>query len=194
MQITHLAALTALTLALPGCKDYLTETPQDFFTPSNFPSTEADLKIALGGIDNWYTGGSNQAYYIRGWPMISEVPSEQTILINNTTDSKYEQDTYTYNSGNEWLWRTWNQMYGAIGRAHLLIQRIPTMTGVSQDLKDRYGGAAKSPRALNHFNAVRVWGDVPLMKEPITDFSVANNVTRTPMADVYAALARGLGA
>ena len=35
--------------------------------------------------------------------MISEVPSEQTILINNTTDSKYEQDTYTYNSNNEWL-------------------------------------------------------------------------------------------
>src|SRR5258708_39441620 len=118
------------TLMLGGCKDYLVEAPDDLFTPANFPSTEADLKIVLGGIDDWYTGGSNQAYYIRGWPMLTEVPSEQTILINNTTDSKYEQDTYTYNSGNEWLWRVWAQMYGAIGQANLLIARIPTMNGV----------------------------------------------------------------
>jgi starch-binding outer membrane protein, SusD/RagB family len=186
------AAVAAVTILVTGCKDYLVESPQDFFTPANFPSTEADLKIALGGIDNWYTGGSNQAYYIRGWPMISEVPSEQTILINNTTDSKYEQDTYTYNSNNEWLWRTWNQMYGAIGQANLLIQRIPGMTGVPQDVKDRYLGAAKFHRALNHFNAVRVWGDIPMMKEPITDFSAANDVVRSPKADVYAFIAQDL--
>src|SRR5215471_7319946 len=192
MTIKHLAAALGLTLSITGCKDWLVETPQDFLTPAAFPATEADLRIALGGIDNWYTGGSNQAYYIRGWPMISEVPSEQTVLINNTTDSKYEQDSYTYNSTNEWLWRTWNQMYGAINQANLLIQRIPGMTGVAQDVKDRYLGAAKFHRALNHFNAVRVWGDVPLMKEPITDFSVANNITRTPMADVYSFIAQDL--
>jgi hypothetical protein len=192
MTIKHLAATAAVAMSLAACKDYLVEAPQDFFTPTNFPSTEADLKIALGGIDDWYTGGSNQAYYIRGWPMISEVPSEQTILINNTTDSKYEQDTYTYNSTNEWLWRTWNQMYGAIGQSNLLIDRIPTMTGVPQDVKDRYLGAFKFHRALNHFNAVRVWGDIPLMLKPITDFSVANDVVRSPKADVYAAIAADL--
>src|SRR5216110_2889086 len=136
MKIRHLAVAAAVLLVPSACKDWLVEQPQDFFTPSNFPSTEADLKIALGGIDNWYTGGSNQAYYIRGWPMISEVPSEQTILINNTTDSKYEQDTYIYNSNNEWLFRVWNQMYGAIGQANLLIKAIPGMTAVAQDVKD----------------------------------------------------------
>ena len=192
MKIRHLAVAAALVLLPSACKDYLVEQPQDFFTPSNFPSTEADLKIALGGIDDWYTGGSNQAYYIRGWPMISEVPSEQTILINNTTDSKYEQDTYTYNPTNEWLWRTWAQMYGAINQANLLIKAIPLMTAVPQDVKDRYLGAAKFHRALNHFNAVRVWGDVPLMTEPITDFAVANQVTRTPMKDVYTQIAADL--
>ncbi len=192
MRIRILATIAAgATLVLGGCKDYLVEAPEDFFTPANFPSTEADLKIALGGIDNWYTGGSNQAYYIRGWPMISEVPSEQTILINNVTDSKYEQDTYTYNSNNEWLWRTWNQMYGAIGQANLLIGAIPNMK-VTQDVKDKYMGAAKFHRALNHFNAVRVWGDIPLMKSPITDFAVANDIVRSPMAEVYASIAQDL--
>jgi hypothetical protein len=186
------AALAAVVLPVASCKDYLTEKPADFFTPANFPSTEADLKIALGGIDNWYTGGANQAYYIRGWPMLTEVPSEQTILINNTTDSKYEQDTYTYNSNNEWLFRVWAQIYGAIGQANLLIDRIPKMTTVAQDVKDRYLGAAKFHRALNHFNAVRVWGDVPLMTAPVTDFSTVGSIVRTPMADVYAAIVADL--
>src|SRR5258708_2406506 len=192
MRLRNLIAVGVMTLAPIACKDFLVEAPEDFFTPANFPSTESDLKIALGGIDDWYTGGSNQAYYIRGWPMLTEVPSEQTILINNTTDSKYEQDTYTYNSGNEWLWRVWAQMYGAIGQANLLIARIPTMNGVPQDVKDRYLGAAKFHRALNHFNAVRVWGDVPMMKDPITDFAIANNVVRSPMAEVYASIAQDL--
>ena len=135
MRIRHLAAaLLALAFPLASCKDYLTEKPADFFTPANFPSTESDLRIALGGIDNWYTGGANQAYYIRGWPMLTEVPSEQTILINNTTDSKYEQDTYTYNSGNEWLFRVWAQIYGAIGQSNQLIAAIPNMNTVNRRL------------------------------------------------------------
>jgi hypothetical protein len=192
MTLRRLAATAAIALAIGGCSSYLAETPEDFLTPASFPSTENDLKIALGGIDNWYTGGSNQAYYIRGWPMISEVPNEQTILINATSGSKYEVDRYVNLADNEWLWRTWAQMYGAIGQANLLIKRIPEMSGVSQAVKDRYLGAAKFHRALNHFNAVRVWGDVPLITEPITDFSVAGDVRRSPQAEVYAAIAADL--
>ncbi len=192
MRLRPVAFGIAAALSLASCKDYLTEVPADFFTPANFPSTESDLAIALGGIDDWYTGGANQAYYIRGWPMITEVPSDQTVLINNTTDSKYEQDAYTYNPNNEWLFRVWAQIYGAIGQSNQLIERIPSMAAVPQDVKDRYMGAAKFHRALNHFNAVRVWGDVPLMTAPVTDFSGANEVARAPMAVVYAAIVADL--
>jgi starch-binding outer membrane protein, SusD/RagB family len=192
MTLKRIAPIAAALLALGACKDYLVESPEDFLTPATFPATESDLKIALGGIDNWYTGGSNQAYYIRGWPMISEVPNEQTILINATSGSKYEVDRYVNTPDNEWLWRTWAQMYGAIGQSNLLIKRIPAMVGVPQAVRDRYLGAAKFHRALNHFNAVRVWGDVPLMLEPVTDFATAGDVKRAPMIDVYNAIAADL--
>jgi hypothetical protein len=191
MRHGHLVPLAAvLTLTLAGCKDFLVEKPEDFFTPDNFPSTEADLKIALGGIDNWYTGGSNQAYFIRGWPMITEVPSDQTIAQSNT-DSRYEQDSFTLNPSNEWLWRVWRQIYGAIEQSNLLIERIPQMS-VPQDVKDRYLGAAKFHRALNHFNAVRVWGSVPLMTTAVRDFTTTAEVTRAPIPEIYAAIAADL--
>src|SRR6266498_4722614 len=188
MKLTNLVPfVAALTLALPGCNDFLTEAPEDFFTPDNFPASEADLKIALGGIDDWYTGGSSQAYFHRGWPMITEVPSDQTVA-QSQSDSRYEQDSYTLTPSNEWLWRVWRQIYGAINQANVVIERIPQMTGVSPAVKDRYLGAFKFHRAFNHFNAVRVWGPVPLMLAPIGDFAQAAEVTRAPIPDVYAAI------
>jgi len=181
--------VAALTLA--GCHDWLVEAPEDFFTPDNFPASEADLKIALGGIDDWYTGGAAQAYFHRGWPMITEVPSDQTVA-SSTTDSRYEEDSYTLDASNEWLWRVWQQIYGAISQANFLIDRIPRMTGVAQDVKDRYLGAAKFHRAFNHFNAVRVWGSVPLMLTPVEDFATTAQITRAPIADVYAGIVADL--
>jgi starch-binding outer membrane protein, SusD/RagB family len=189
MRLWTVAALTSVMLA--GCNDWLVEEPQDFFSPDNFPATEADLAIALGGIDNWYTGGSNQAYFIRGWPMITEVSSDQTVF-SGTTGSRYEQDSYTLSPSNEWLWRVWQQIYGAIGQANFLIARIPKMTGVAEDVKDRYLGAAKFHRAFNHFNAARVWGSVPLVVAPVTDFSTVGQVGRAPITEVYDSIARDL--
>ncbi|HEY8851065.1 MAG TPA: RagB/SusD family nutrient uptake outer membrane protein [Gemmatimonadaceae bacterium] len=182
-----IALVAGLTFGFAGCNNYLTEVPQDFFSPDNFPSTEDDLRIALAGIDTWYTNGANQPYFIRGWPMLTEVPSDQTIN-QTTSDSRYEQDTFTANSSNEWLWRVWRQVYGASAQANTLIERIPQMTAVPQAVKDRYLGAALYHRAFNHFNAVRVWGSVPLDTVALKDFSTVSAVTRAPIPDIYASI------
>ena len=186
---TLLFAVVALTLA--GCRNWLVEEPQSFFTPDDFPTTEADLRIALGGIDDWYTGGQSQAYFHRGWPMLAEVPSDQTVA-QSASDSRYAQDSYTLNASNEWLWRVWRQIYGAINQANVLIARIPQMTQVSQEVKNRYLGAFKFHRAFNHFNAVRVWGSVPLMMRPTTEFATATQITRAPIAEIYDSIALDL--
>jgi len=184
-----LPLVAALTLV--GCNGWLTEAPEDFFTPSDFPSTEPDLKIALAGIDDWYTGGSNQPYFIRGWPILTEVPSDQTIT-TQTSGSRYEQDSYTLGPSNEWLWRVWQQIYGAINQANVVIERIPRLTTMPQDVKDRYLGAFKFHRAFNHFNAVRVWGRVPLMMRPTSEFASASVITRAPIAEIYDSIAQDL--
>jgi hypothetical protein len=66
------------------------------------------------------------------------------------------------------------------------------MTGATQDVKDRYLGAAKFHRAFNHFNAVRVWGSVPLMVAPVTDFAGVGQAGRASIPDVYAAIVADL--
>src|SRR5258705_11321367 len=125
-----IALVARLPFGFPGCNNYLTEVPQDFFSPDNFPSTEDDLRIALAGIDTWYTNGANQPYFIRGWPMITEVPSDQTIA-QVVGDSRYEQDAFTMNAWNEWLGRVWRPIYGASDQATTLIARIPQVTAAT---------------------------------------------------------------
>jgi len=63
---------------------------------------------------------------------------------------------------------------------------MPPKNPLVHSVAVRYLGAAKFHRALNHFNALRVWGDVPPMMAPVTDFAGANSVVRAPIADVYA--------
>src|SRR5256885_308161 len=185
------SAAVLATVLLTACSDWLIEQPQDFFPLNQFPQTEGDLAIALGGIDNWYSGGSNQPYFIRGWPILTEVPSDQTIT-TQTSGSRYEQDTYTLTASNEWLWRVWQQIYGAINQANVVIERLPGLTTVPQDVKDRYIGAFKFHRAFNHFNAVRVWGRVPLMMRPTSEFASASAITRAPIAEIYDSIAKDL--
>src|SRR5437763_15181732 len=88
------AAAMLATVILTACSDWLVEQPQDFFPLSQFPQTEADLAIALGGIANWYTGGSNQPYFIRGCPILTEVRSAQP-LTPQPSGSPSAQDTST---------------------------------------------------------------------------------------------------
>src|SRR5207249_4546811 len=140
---------------------------------------------------SWYTGGSNQPYFIRGWPILTEVPSDQTIT-TQTSGSRYEQDSYTLGPSNEWLWRVWQQIYGAINQANVVIERIPQLTTLPQDVKDRYLGAFKFHRAFNHFNAVRVWGSVPLMMRPTAEFASATEITPAPIAEIYDSIAPDL--
>src|SRR2546421_12245304 len=66
------------------------------------------------------------------------------------------------------------------------------MDQVSQSVRDRYLGAVKFHRAFNHFNAVRVWGSVPLMMPPTSEFPSASAITRAPIAEIYASIAQAL--
>src|SRR5438045_5466479 len=100
-------------------------------------------------------------------------------------------DTFTMSADNEWMWRVWRQVFGAINSANVLIDRIPNMS-IAQAVKDRYIGAAKFHRAVNLFNAVRVWGSVPVITKPWGSFEEASSVTRAPIPEVYAQIVADL--
>jgi starch-binding outer membrane protein, SusD/RagB family len=58
----------------------------------------------------------------------------------------------------------WSEMYRMIARANLCIKNIPNIPGYNPELL----AEAHFLRAYAYFDAIRVWGDVPLFTEPVT--------------------------
>ena len=190
MKLRYMVPLLG-ALALGGCENFLEEEPKDFFSPDNFPASEEDLNIAIGGLMSYYDSGSSQPYFNRGWFFLSEVPSDQTVA-SATGGTRHDVDAFTLTPENEWLWRVWENVYGVVNAANMLVQRIPEIEGVRQSTLDRYMGAALFHRAHSYFNLVRVWGRVPLITEPVDGFGNNDQITAASTAEVYAQIEQDL--
>jgi starch-binding outer membrane protein, SusD/RagB family len=92
----------------------------------------------------------------------------------------------THTSTNIRIIQMWQQQFFAINRANAALERIPSIE-MNQPLKDRLLGEALFLRALFYFNAVRLFGDVPLLLKDQTVLPLNQlQVPRTPKEQVYA--------
>jgi hypothetical protein len=187
MKLRYALPLLAV-VAATGCDDFLTETPQDFFSPENFPASEADANLALGGIQTYHT---RQDYYSRGWWFVAEIPSDHS-RVTEANGARRDHDAFTVTSQNEWIRRVWQAAYGAINASNVLIQRVPEISTIPEPRRAQFVAAAKFWRALNYFNLARVYGEVPLHKAPVSSLDEARNATRAPLDSVYALIVSDL--
>ena len=82
--------------------------------------------------------------------------------------------TYLYNefkrgivtSTNQSLNNLWKELYLGIRDANNVIANVPDIE-MDEELKNRIIGEAKFLRALNYFNLVRCFGEVPLRTQPV---------------------------
>jgi hypothetical protein len=84
----------------------------------------------------------------------------------------------------------WNDPYQGIARANLLLQKLPK-TVMDETLKARFAGEAKALRAYYYFNLVRMFKNVPLILEPLTNDNMFN-VDQAKPEDVYTQIEKDL--
>mgnify|MGYP002380465003 CR=1 FL=1 len=77
----------------------------------------------------------------------------------------------------------WGNIYKAIATANVAIARIPTIPSFSG--QNNLLAEAHALRALLYFYAVRVWGNVPKVTEPVEDLGGDLNVSRSPVEEIY---------
>jgi hypothetical protein len=85
----------------------------------------------------------------------------------------------------------WRSMYKCIARCNTILDRIDAVT-MDQALKDRYKAEVKFIRALTYFNAVRIWGGVPLITKELKTVNEALAYGRETEANVYALIEQDL--
>ena len=174
-----LLALVGLTTA---CEDFLNTPPQgalDELTLSNAAGVEATLIGAyrmLGGNPNGWTGGpSNWAY--------GSVPSDDAYKGSEASDQPDANFIETYTWGNagahNYLNGKWSAAYEGVSRANNTLRLLDRVLAekpgeIADATANSIRGEALFLRAFYHFEAWRMWGNVPYYTEADEDFRKPN--------------------
>jgi len=181
------ALLIIATGALYGCKDFLTENavPQgtlDAGTLANRAGVEGTLIGAYRTLDCTSATNSNWGCAASNW-VWSSVASDDSYKGSDGTDQPPINDIEGYHWGTadaeSYLNNKWSIVYEGVVRSNSTLRLLKSV------LKDKpsefSGGDAKGIegeatflRAYYHFEAYRMWGNIPYYREDDTDFRKAN--------------------
>ena len=175
--------LVLLLLGMNSCnEDVLNETPLDFISTTNAFNSPEDVEMGIVGLysfgRDWYSAinqkymfvfvalGTDLAYF-------GEDPAGG-YMSNWDTDITPTSDLPN---------RFWTKAFDLVYQSNTVIAGIESLEWNNEDRKNKYLAEARFFRAFSYRILVTLYGDVPLVTEPIvtpkTDF------VRAPKADIY---------
>ena len=176
--------LAVCVLALTaGCNDeILTKNSPNEVTAANFYQTSDDAVAAANAVYDplQYSGLFTNSYW-----SIGDITSDDAYKGDGGKSDGpawWEFDLFDIKSTNSLLADSWSDSYTGIYRANIALQEIPNIE-MDSKLKGRLVGEVKFLRGYYYFWLTRLFGDVPLIKEPqkLGDLKVS----RTAQSKVY---------
>jgi starch-binding outer membrane protein, SusD/RagB family len=186
------AGLVVLAGTLYGCKDFLAGPPQgtlDELSLANRAGVEATLIGAYAMLGGWVPGIGGWGASASNWPHGS-VPSDDAYKGSESADQPDINDLELYNWGTgaaaNYINDKWNAVYEGVVRSNAtlrLLNRVVDETpGELTDADaNSIRGEALFLRAHYHFEAWRMWENVPYYTETDTDFRKPNDVAVVPL-------------
>jgi hypothetical protein len=199
--IVGTAVLTLATGGLYGCKDFLTEnaTPQgalDASTLANKAGVEGTLIGAYRTLDctpalsqNWGCAASNWVF--------GGVVADDAYKGSDSGDQPPINDLEGFNwgTGNAELYLNmkWRTVYEGVVRANSALRLLKAVRAASPSEfstaeANGVAGEAIFLRAHYHFEAWRMWGNIPYYREDDADFRKANEASAAVVTDILADL------
>lgn len=176
VKIKNMVLISGVLLLMnTGCVE-LDETPRDFTGPLNFYNSPNQIEAAFVSSMSRLYGEWSGYGYGHGW-----FAGDDQLFGGNLVLSE------NHGSG------LWAIHYRAIADLNPAIQAMnddKLGTSASQEQKDELTAQARFLRAFNYFTLVRLYGDVPLITEKTN--VIADEITRAPIADVYALIEEDL--
>lgn len=183
-QVSKYLLVTGMVLGLSSCEDFLSPDPISSATSANSYKTASDAEAALIGVYDSFQA----EYYIWDNILFSDVVSDNHYAGGDNPEI-FQIEDLTYTPTNGRLFNNWSQLYRAIAKANVVIQKVPDISDVKLDengRREQIIGEARFLRAYHYSHLVKLWGAVPLITEPVasTDPSVTQK-ERTPVEEVY---------
>lgn len=146
-------------LSFSSCnKEFLDLTPLDQISDPEFWKTDQDLELYMNGmysvLPGWLASGSG------GNPLL-DAGTDMAISVGLwlSTKNRLDGSITVPSSGGGWSWTTVRNVNYFLANS----DRVKSGT-----LKDHYIGEAYFFRAFNYFNLLKQFGDLPIVKVPLT--------------------------
>jgi starch-binding outer membrane protein, SusD/RagB family len=147
-----LLSCTLLLFLSSSCEDVLDQESPSLYTEEKFWKTNTDAELGVVAIYD----GMQKTYRLKHF-LWGEFRADNFIQADNGNSNFTSLVTNSISFGNiEAL--QWDSFYNMIYRANIAIEKIPTIPDYSKSLL----GEAYIIRSYAYFDAIRVWGSVPL--------------------------------
>ncbi len=166
--------------ALGACSDMLNEQPRGDYAEAAFYQTSAQAVLAINAAYQPLSFASDNN---RLW-VFGDVASDDAAKGGDPGDQADIGlvDNFQIFPSNGPVESEWGVLYEGINRANLVLQRVPAIN-MDMTLKNRILGEARFLRAVYYVYLMNIYGDVPLILEPLNADKL--QVTQSPVGTIY---------
>jgi hypothetical protein len=172
-----------LIVTFISCDKFLDLAPISNPNIENFYKTEQDFTNAIYGA---YSSLALNGIYHDNMQLVGDLRSDNTEMgtTASTRFNYFQLSEFQDQVSNDINESIWNHNFVGILRVNLILEQISGIDA-SDAFKKRIAGEAKFLRAIFYFNLVRIFGDVPLVTEPLKTIDEAYTKGRTDKTKVY---------
>ncbi|MDQ6470676.1 RagB/SusD family nutrient uptake outer membrane protein [Flavobacterium sp. LHD-80] len=170
-----------------SCTD-LEVTPTSFVTEDNYFKTQDD---AIASVTAVYASLSldpgEQSLFGRNLYFLTDIATDYAAAgVSATNPQVRALSSLTHDATSDRVQVAWRQIYAGINRANVAIDNVPKVAG-TEAVKSRLILEAKFIRGLLYFQAVRLWGGVPIVLHEPTSIQLESlKSKRATVDEVYA--------
>ena len=152
-----ITSIFAILLIFTACEDFLDIQPETEFTDDNYWTSEANLKAFSYGLYDVFTGYGMGGFF--GGDHFFSTLTDDVITLDDRTEYDFPKTVPASQSGTDWYW-------SSIRKANVLIQGAKKAS-VNESVRRKYIAIGRLFRAVEYWEKVRVFGDVPFYNKPI---------------------------
>ncbi len=149
--------------ALPGCSDFLDETPKTFTDPQNLMTSRNGVEQAVNGIYN----AGHGLYTSRNIHLMTTINTDEAWAPLYFSGERYELMAYAFDPTCPPILSAYQTYVTAINRANMVLDNMPEVgrLGISDEKRflDYKKGEALFLRAWYYFKHMSTFGPVPLI-------------------------------
>lgn len=178
---TIILAVLCVTLLCSSCKKFLEEKPQSQYTTGNYFVDKPSLDAGIVGM---YSSAKDLFGVYTNTPLFMTEIGTDEAMFKGTSGVRFNFDRYTFSPSEGAIYEYWFRHYQIAARANVIIDAAARVSSITTAERNVIVGEARFIRAFVYFRLVQAFGELPIIKEPITgDFDYG--LPRLSIKEVY---------